>query len=71
MGPSKMARNLLPQNRRNLRSAYAISDTRNLVHGADSEQNAAEEMKLFAPLPTFDIANLISDDASPWWFDVT
>uniref|UniRef100_A0A0N5ASY6 NDK domain-containing protein n=1 Tax=Syphacia muris TaxID=451379 RepID=A0A0N5ASY6_9BILA len=59
MGPSKMAKNLLPQNRSTLRSEFAISDTRNLVHGADSVQNAADEMSIFAPLPALDINSLL------------
>ena len=60
MGPSKMAKNMLVQNRESLRSEYAISDTRNLVHGADSAQNAQDEMNIFGPFPSLNIDNIIS-----------
>uniref|UniRef100_A0A8R1XT49 NDK domain-containing protein n=1 Tax=Onchocerca volvulus TaxID=6282 RepID=A0A8R1XT49_ONCVO len=51
MGPSKMLRTLQSQNGSSLRARFALSDTRNSVHGADSQQTADYELSLFAPYP--------------------
>lgn len=64
MGPSKMVRTLQPMNRETLRARFALSDTRNLVHGADSEQTATFELELFAPYPPFKGLDLLTDDSA-------
>ncbi|VDK58656.1 unnamed protein product [Gongylonema pulchrum] len=56
-----MLRTLQPQNRDCLRARYALSDTRNLVHGADSEQTATYELSLFAPYPKLCLKNVIPE----------
>ncbi|EJW81382.1 nucleoside diphosphate kinase [Wuchereria bancrofti] len=55
MGPSKMLRTLQLQNVSSLRARFALSDTRNLVHGADSQQTANYELSLFAPYPKINL----------------
>lgn len=55
MGPSRMLRTLQLQNSSSLRARFALSDTRNLVHGADSQENANYELNLFAPFPKFNL----------------
>ncbi|VBB34360.1 unnamed protein product [Acanthocheilonema viteae] len=57
MGPSKMLRTLQSQNVSSLRARFALSDTRNLVHGADSQQAANYESNLFAPYPKIHLQN--------------
>lgn len=60
MGPSKMLRTLQSQNAiSSLRARFALSDTRNLVHGADSEQTANYELNLFAPYPKVELQNIL------------
>uniref|UniRef100_A0A9J2P1P8 Nucleoside diphosphate kinase-like domain-containing protein n=1 Tax=Ascaris lumbricoides TaxID=6252 RepID=A0A9J2P1P8_ASCLU len=44
MGPSKLLKSLKESERTSLRAQFAISDTRNLVHGADSTQRAVIPM---------------------------
>ncbi|VDK42946.1 unnamed protein product [Anisakis simplex] len=51
MGASKFLRTMQDVKRESLRAQFAISDTRNLVHGADSQQSAHNEMQLFEPYP--------------------
>ncbi|VDN50207.1 unnamed protein product [Dracunculus medinensis] len=47
MGPSKMSHYLTNNANENLRKKFALSDTRNVVHGADSFDNFNKEIKLF------------------------
>ncbi|MFH4974901.1 hypothetical protein AB6A40_001610 [Gnathostoma spinigerum] len=59
MGSSKVFRNML-NNRKCLRARFAISDTRNLVHGADSVDTSNYELQLFGPYPPYDQQKLIA-----------
>uniref|UniRef100_A0A0R3RMJ7 NDK domain-containing protein n=1 Tax=Elaeophora elaphi TaxID=1147741 RepID=A0A0R3RMJ7_9BILA len=59
MGPSKMLRTLQSQNASSLRARFALSDTRNLVHGADSEHSANYELNLFSPYPKIPVQNML------------
>lgn len=61
IGPSKMMRTLQSQNRGCLRARYALSDTRNLVHGADSQETADYELSLFAPYPKFSFKSVLPE----------
>uniref|UniRef100_F1LFT0 Nucleoside diphosphate kinase 6 n=1 Tax=Ascaris suum TaxID=6253 RepID=F1LFT0_ASCSU len=60
MGPSKLLKSLKESERTSLRAQFAISDTRNLVHGADSTQRAVVEMRLFAPYPPLHLNNILA-----------
>lgn len=59
MGPSKMLRTLQSHNTSSLRARFALSDTRNLVHGADSQQTANYELNLFSPYPTTHLQSML------------
>uniref|UniRef100_A0A915PVV1 Nucleoside diphosphate kinase-like domain-containing protein n=1 Tax=Setaria digitata TaxID=48799 RepID=A0A915PVV1_9BILA len=59
MGPSKMLRTFQPQSGSSLRARFALSDTRNFVHGADSRQAANYELSLFAPFPKIPLQNML------------
>ncbi|VDM40293.1 unnamed protein product [Toxocara canis] len=60
MGPSKLLKSMEDPKRESLRAQFAISDTRNLVHGADSQQSAVSEMQLFAPYPPLHLSELLA-----------
>ncbi|VDN03108.1 unnamed protein product [Thelazia callipaeda] len=62
MGQSKMLQTLQPQNRSSLRARFGLSDTRNLVHGADSQETANYELNLFSPFPKPSLKTLLPDD---------
>lgn len=59
MGPSKMLRTLQSQHCLSLRARFALSDSRNLVHGADSQQTANYELSLFAPYPKIHLQSML------------
>ncbi|VDK85816.1 unnamed protein product [Litomosoides sigmodontis] len=59
MGPSKMLRTLQSHNISSLRARFALSDTRNLVHGADSQQTATYELSLFSPFPVTHLQSML------------
>ncbi|KAM3720463.1 Nucleoside diphosphate kinase [Dirofilaria immitis] len=61
MGPSKMLRTFQSQNSSSLRARFALSDTRNLVHGADSQQTANYELSLFAPYPKIRLERMLEN----------
>ncbi|VDO26358.1 unnamed protein product [Onchocerca flexuosa] len=59
MGPSKMLRTVQSQYSSSLRARFALSDTRNLVHGADSQQTANYELSLFSPYPKIHLQSIL------------
>jgi nucleoside-diphosphate kinase len=48
MGPTHLAK-ARAESPASIRGLFALSDTRNCVHGSDSEQTAREELEFFFP----------------------